>query len=77
MAALHVPTQLDEGLLAAVEAGKRVYLTGNPGDGKTFVIRFYRERLDAEGAFLNTDASATGETDLADEASRAAYSLAA
>lgn len=45
--AIHVETPLDEALLGAVASGKHVVLTGNPGDGKTHIIRMLRSRLDA------------------------------
>lgn len=60
--ALHVPTELDKGLLNAVQAGSRLYLSGNPGDGKTHIIRRFDSELD--GIFVNLDASATDEDEL-------------
>jgi hypothetical protein len=59
--ALHVPMKLDGGLLAEVAAGRRLYLTGNPGDGKTHIIRRYQEELERHNAFVHTDASALDE----------------
>ncbi|WP_420640462.1 Druantia anti-phage system protein DruA [Candidatus Leptofilum sp.] len=37
--AIHIPTNLDREIKKALEAGKSVVLTGNPGDGKTHLIR--------------------------------------
>ena len=45
LSALHIRTKLDEGLMEAVHSGKRLYLTGNPGDGKTHFIRRYEVAL--------------------------------
>lgn len=61
--ALHVSTDLDKGLLSAVRKGHRLYLSGNPGDGKTHIIRRFDSEL--EGVFVNLDASATDEEELA------------
>ena len=42
---VHVVTELDEAIIEAVSAGKDVVLTGNPGDGKTHIIRILQEKL--------------------------------
>lgn len=42
---IHVTTSLDSAIIKAVQSGKDVVLTGNPGDGKTHIIRILRERL--------------------------------
>ncbi len=36
---IHVVTELDTAIIDAVSSGKDVVLTGNPGDGKTHIIR--------------------------------------
>jgi hypothetical protein len=59
---LHVRTRIDQGLKDAVVAGFRIYLSGNPGDGKTHIIRRCEPEL--EGVFINLDASATDEARL-------------
>jgi len=43
--ALHVPTPVDEVLAAESAAGRIVFVTGNPGDGKTHLIRRTRDRF--------------------------------
>src|SRR5262249_36626646 len=56
--ALHIPTRLDAGLLEFVRDGRRVYLTGNPGDGKTHLIkRLEADLVDLE-VEISSDASA-------------------
>ncbi len=65
--ALHVPTRLDEKIVGLVERGCRVYLSGNPGDGKTHIIRKHLADLDALGAFVHLDASAEREDLLVEE----------
>ncbi len=59
--ALHIPTMLDQGLLEQVAEGRRVYLSGNPGDGKTHIIKKHLANLEALGAFVHLDASAEKE----------------
>ena len=44
---IHVITELDEAILSAVNEGKDVILTGNPGDGKTHIIRMLKPQFDA------------------------------
>lgn len=43
--AIHVKTSLDDAILKVVKDGKDCVLTGNPGDGKTHVIRILDEKL--------------------------------
>lgn len=43
---VHVVTELDAAIVETVSAGKDVVLTGNPGDGKTHIIRILQEQLD-------------------------------
>lgn len=62
---IHVETGLDKNLIPLLEEGRRVYLTGNPGDGKTHIIEKYRQELDELGVFVELDASATSESVLA------------
>ena len=43
---IHLKTRLDSAIIKAVEEGKDVVLTGNPGDGKTHIIRILRSQLE-------------------------------
>ena len=43
---VHVVTKMDAAIIEAVSAGKDVILTGNPGDGKTHIIRILQKQLD-------------------------------
>ncbi|MDO8655513.1 MAG: DUF4338 domain-containing protein [bacterium] len=58
--AMHVPTELDNVIVECVAAGSDVILTGNPGDGKTHLLRVLEPRLMATGCNpkLLLDASA-------------------
>ncbi len=67
---IHVETKLDHNLLDMLREGKRVYLTGNPGDGKTHIIEKHREEIEDIGAFIELDASATPEQELARDIER-------
>lgn len=64
--AIHVPTDLDEEIVRAVEAGRSVVLTGNPGDGKTHLLRILEPRLTAltTAPVIELDASRVLDTDL-------------
>ena len=42
---IHLKTKLDDAVVNAVKSGKDVVLTGNPGDGKTHIIRVLNKRF--------------------------------
>lgn len=42
---IHVPTNLDTAILESLRQGKSVILTGNPGDGKTHIMRVLAPKL--------------------------------
>jgi len=64
--AIHIETKLDEFLSSALEQGKQIVLTGNPGDGKTQYILIQKEDRSApDDAFWLPDASAA--TDYKDD----------
>ena len=55
---IHVDLGLDQFVLDAADEGRQLIITGNPGDGKTFIIqRLYRE-LENRGTTVFTDANA-------------------
>jgi hypothetical protein len=64
--AMHVETPLDEAVIKAVTEGKSVVLTGNPGDGKTHLLRVLENRLRASAAdpVIELDASAISDSRL-------------
>ena len=43
---IHLTTKLDAAIINAAEAGKDIVLTGNPGDGKTHIIRMLKTKLE-------------------------------
>lgn len=46
---IHLTTRLDQAILDAAVAGKDIVLTGNPGDGKTHIIRMLKDKLENLG----------------------------
>ena len=43
---IHLKTKLDDAVIAAAKDGKDIVLTGNPGDGKTHIIRVLKNQLE-------------------------------
>lgn len=64
--AIHVGTDLDREVIKAVQAGKSVVLTGNPGDGKTHLLRILAKRLETlpNQPVVELDASAVSNAEL-------------
>ncbi len=56
---IHLSTRLDETIIKAARDGKDVVLTGNPGDGKTHIIRMLKTKLEQlpTPAIIELDAS--------------------
>lgn len=56
---IHLKTKLDKAVVDAAKAGKDIVLTGNPGDGKTHIIRVLKEQLEQleRPAVVELDAS--------------------
>lgn len=46
LAYIHLKTKLDKAVIDAAKSGKDIVLTGNPGDGKTHIIRVLKEKLE-------------------------------
>ena len=49
LARIHLSTRLDNAIIDAVKGGRDVVLTGNPGDGKTHIIRMLKPTIDQLG----------------------------
>lgn len=47
LAQFHVPTDLDHSIMQALQAGRDVVLTGNPGDGKTHLLRVLATQINS------------------------------
>jgi hypothetical protein len=62
---IHVDLGLDDYLLDCAKQGRQVVITGNPGDGKTFVIERLREALvSTHNAVVITDANACTDAEI-------------
>lgn len=46
LAHIHLKTKLDNAVIDAAKSGKDIVLTGNPGDGKTHIIRMLKVQLE-------------------------------
>lgn len=68
---LHVRTRLDEVIAEHIGAGRSVVLTGNPGDGKTHLLRILEPEIAALGAIVEEDASAVPNEVIAENWRRA------
>lgn len=63
---VHIASEkLEAGILRLLADGHRVYLTGNPGDGKTHLLQRLQGHEDwPPGTYTEPDASATPEAEL-------------
>lgn len=63
---IHLVTRLDLAILEAVVSGKDIVLTGNPGDGKTHIIRMLKDKLKNQGkdVVFEFDASTLSNKDI-------------
>lgn len=61
---IHLETKLDTAILDAAKNGKDIVLTGNPGDGKTHIIRMLKEQLDGMEITVELDASTLSDEEI-------------
>lgn len=52
---IHISSKVEDIILDLLKAKKIVFLTGNPGDGKTFLIKKHGEEIKKLGAYIETD----------------------
>lgn len=59
LSVIHLETKLDTAIMNAALSGKDIILTGNPGDGKTHIIRFLESRLKSIGKPIDIELDAS------------------
>ncbi len=64
---IHVDLGVDDYLVGQAEAGRQIVVTGNPGDGKTHLIERLRQRLEALGTRVITDANACTDAEILEQ----------
>lgn len=52
---IHIGSKVEDIILSLLSSNKIVFLTGNPGDGKTFLIKKHNEEILAMGTYIETD----------------------
>lgn len=52
---LHIHSSVEDIIVDLVRKKKMVFLTGNPGDGKTFIIRAIEDAIKGENVYIETD----------------------
>lgn len=52
---IHIGSKVEDIILSLLRSNKIVFLTGNPGDGKTFLIKKHNEEIMAMGTYIETD----------------------
>lgn len=52
---LHIHSSVEDIILNLIRKKKIVFLTGNPGDGKTFIIRAIEDSIKGEDVYIETD----------------------
>lgn len=63
---IHLKTKLDTAIIECAKSGKDVVLTGNPGDGKTHIIRILKPKLEKLSipAVVELDASTKSDEEI-------------
>lgn len=59
LSVIHLETKLDEAIMQSALAGKDIVLTGNPGDGKTHIIRLLKNKLEGLGKPIHIELDAS------------------
>lgn len=60
---IHIGSRVEDIILELLKAKKIVFLTGNPGDGKTFLIKTHIEEIKKLGAYIETDLNSVANYD--------------
>lgn len=62
--AIHVESGIEDLIKNYIEQGKQIFLTGNPGDGKTHLIKSLSKYLEKHNAFVELDANSIKDEEL-------------
>ncbi len=60
---LHIHSSVEDIIKDLVQKNKIIFLTGNPGDGKTFIIRAIENEIDDCGLYVETDVNRVASYD--------------
>jgi hypothetical protein len=52
---LHIPSNAESIIIDMISHNRIVFLTGNPGDGKTFIIKTIASSIDESKLYIQTD----------------------
>ena len=52
---LHIHSSVEDIIVNLIEKNKIIFLTGNPGDGKTFIIRAIEDQIKGKDIYIETD----------------------
>ena len=66
IALLHIPSQIEQIVKDMVEANRIVFLTGNPGDGKTYIIRALEAELARKNVYIEKDMNSVTDDKMSD-----------
>lgn len=61
---LHISSQAEGIISEMLKKGKIVFITGNPGDGKTFIIKSIKKAIEDYDAYVQTDLNNIGNYDI-------------
>ncbi len=62
---LHIPSGVESIVMEMVMQNRIIFLTGNPGDGKTYIIRALESKLASRHIYLQKDMNSVTDADLA------------
>jgi hypothetical protein len=70
IALLHIPSGVERIVEEMVDANRIVFLTGNPGDGKTYIIRALEAKLAQKGVYIEKDMNSITDVKMNDVISK-------
>lgn len=70
IALLHIPSGVEQIVKEMVNTNRIVFLTGNPGDGKTYIIRALEESLTLKNVYIEKDMNSVTNEKMNDVISR-------